>query len=166
MCSFISLAASSIIGPVVGGVVGGFIFVIIVVVVCCIAAVVIRKHHKSRIGTSNRQQIELRSGGIIQPNTASHPLAQQLPPSYPEQSSAQYSQEPPATYRQQPLPSYPEQPLPSYPEQPQSSYPEQPPAACLVNLSSNTVYPDQEINMEPKTLRVHPPPSYADLYNN
>ena len=120
------------------------------VIICCIAAVVIKKHHKSRIQTSYRQQIELRSAGTIQPNTASHPLAQQPPPSYP----------------QQPPPSYSEQPPPSYSEQPPPSYSEQPPAAYLVTPSSNTVYLDQEINMEPKTLRVHPPPSYADLYNN
>ena len=134
LCSFVSLpaAAPSVIGPFVGGVVGGFIF--IVVIICCIAAVVIKKHHKSRIQTSYRQQIELRSAGTIQPNTASHPLAQQPPP--------------------------------SYPQRPPPSYSEQPPAAYLVTPLSNTVYLDQEINMEPKTLRVHPPPSYADLYNN
>ena len=120
------MLASSIIGPVVGGVIGGFIFVIIVVTIWCITAIVIIKHRKSRIQTFNSQQFELRSTGTIQPNTASHPLAQQPPPSYPQQPPAQYP--------------------------------------YLVTPAGNTVYTDQEINLEPKTLRVPPPPSYDDLY--
>ena len=72
--------------------------------------------------------MELRSANIIQPNTASYPLAQQPPPSYP----------------QQPLVQYP----------------------YLITPAGNTVYPDQEINMEPKSLRALPPPSYYDLYKN
>ena len=124
--SFVSLVTSSIIGPVISSVIGGFNFVIIVVVICCITAIVIRKHHKSHVGTSNSQQIELRSGGIIQPNTPSYHLVQQPPPSYLEQPSATYH----------------------------------------ITLSSNTIYPRQEITVKSKTLRVHPPPSYAELYNN
>ena len=122
------MLASSIIGPVVGGVIGGFIFIIIMVAICCIAGIFIIKHHKSHIQTSNSQQIELRSTGTIQPNTGSHPLAQQPPSSHPQQPLAQYP--------------------------------------YLVTPASNTVYPDQEINMDPKTLRVPPPPSYDDLYKN
>ena len=72
LCSFVSLVTSSIIRPIVGGVIGGFNFVIIVVVICCIAAIVIRKHHKRHVGTSDSQQIELRSAGSIQSNTPSH----------------------------------------------------------------------------------------------
>ena len=126
LCSFVSLVTSSIIGPIVGGVIGGFNFVITVVVICCIAAIVIRKHHKSHVGTSNSQQIELRYAATIQSNTPSHPLAQQPPPSYLEL----------------------------------------PPAVYHITLSSNTIYPDQEITVKSKTLRVHPPPSYTELYNN
>ena len=127
LCSFLPVSSSSIIGPVVGGVIGGFIFVIIVVI-CCIAAIVIIKHHKSHIRTTNSQQIEFRSAGTIQSNSASYPLAQQLPPAYPQQPPAQYP--------------------------------------YLIPPAGNTVYPDQEINMEPKTLRTLPPPSYDDLYKN
>ena len=123
---FVSLVTSSIIGPVVGGVIGGFNFVIIVVVICCIATIVIRKHHKSHVGTSNSQRIELRSAGTIQPNTPLYHLAQQPPPSYLDQPSATYH----------------------------------------ITLSSNTIYPDQEITVKSKTLRVHLLPSYAELYNN
>ena len=56
-----------------------------------------------------------------------------------------------------------------------ASYPlaQQPPPLCtqqpspyLITPTSNTVYPDQEINMKPKTLRALPPPSYYDLYKN
>ena len=125
---FSSITASSIIGPIVGGVIGGFIFVIIVVTICCIAAIVIIKHHKTHIRTTNNQQIELRSAGTIQSNSASHPLAQQPPPSY--------SQQPPVQY------------------------------PYLITPAGNTVYPDQEMNLEPKTLRALPPPSYDDLYKN
>ena len=139
LCSLLPLVASSIIGPVVVGVIGGFIFVI-----CCIAGIVIIKHRKSRNQISNSQQVELRSTGTIQPNTASHPLAQQPPPSYPQQ--------PPTLYTQRPPPSYPQQLPGQYP--------------YLVTPVGNTVYPNQEINMEPKTLTVPPPPNYDDLYRN
>ena len=138
------MLASSIIGPVVGGVIGGFMFVIIVVTICCITAIVIIKHRKSRIQTSNSQQVELSSTGTIQPNVTSRPLAKQPPPLYP----------------QQPPTSYPQQPPPSYPQQPPAQYP------YLVTPVGNTVYPDQEINIEPKTLTVPPPPSYDDFYKN
>ena len=126
--SLLPLVASSIIGPVVGGVIGSFIFVIIVVTICCIAGFVIIKHHKSHSQISNSQQVELRSTGIIQPNMASHPIAQQPPSSYPQQPPAQYP--------------------------------------YLVTPVGNTVDHDQEINMEPKTLTVPPPPGYDDFYKN
>ena len=94
------------------------------------------KHRKSHIRTNNSQQIELRSAGNIQSNSASHSLAQQPPPAYPQQPPPAYSQQPPAQY------------------------------PSLIPPGGNTVYPDQEINMEPKTLRTLPPPSYDDLYKN
>ena len=98
------------------------------VTICCITAIVIIKHRKSRIQTSNSQQVELSSTGTIQPNVTSRPLAKQPPPSYPQQPPAQYP--------------------------------------YLVTPVGNTVYPDQEINIEPKTLTVPPPPSYDDFNKN
>ena len=69
-----------------------------------------------------------------------------------------------ATMRSYPLA---ENPLPSYPKEPPPSYLQQFPASNpLPSPADNTVYPDQDTNMEEETLRRPPPPSYANLYND
>lgn len=65
--------------------------------------------------------------------------------------------------------SYPlaENPPPSYPKKQPPSYLQQSPASNpLPSPAGNTVYPDQDTNMEKETLRRPPPPSYANLYND
>ena len=90
LCSLLPLLASSIIGPVVGGIIGGFSFAIMEVTICSISGIVSIKHHKSCIQTSKRQKIEHRTSETIQSNIASHPLPQQPSPSYPHKPPAQY----------------------------------------------------------------------------
>ena len=67
--------------------------------------------------------------------------------------------------------SYPlaRNPPPSYPKEPPTSFLQQSPASNLEQPplpAGNTACPDQDTNMEEVTLRLPPPPTYAELYNN
>ena len=55
------------------------------------------------------------------------------------------------------------QPLASFPEQQSISYPQ---CLYLPPGGNNIGCPDQEIDLEAKTLGVPPPPSYDDLFKN